>query len=157
MLWVLCYGTRRTVEEIDELTIRHDAKTRASNKGGPEGGGEFSSPMRQMLLAGDKYGGIFAFLGGSLLFVLAAASSSNAVLVERSVAAGLWLFLLGRVLFLRGSRTALCGAFFRTSWRCDVLTGEWRETVPHWARGIGFYKRGTAPQGGQRLSLKKVL
>eukprot|EP00931_Biecheleriopsis_adriatica_P030803 TRINITY_DN18111_c0_g1_i1.p1 TRINITY_DN18111_c0_g1~~TRINITY_DN18111_c0_g1_i1.p1 ORF type:complete len:366 (+),score=27.75 TRINITY_DN18111_c0_g1_i1:29-1099(+) len=147
VLWILCFSTRRTVEEIDKLTLWREPTW--AEELGPRGdtGG---SPFRSMLIAGEKYGGILAFLIGSLLFIFGAASSSS-IHIQRSFTLGYVLFLLGRVLFLQSSQTELCDALFRTSWRCDVTSGKWRKTRAHWARGIGFYKRGATPAGGQLL------
>lgn len=66
------------------------------------------SPRLESLPAALFWGSL-AFLVGSLLFLADAFGAGSAV----STNVGLWVFLLGRALFVRGSQTACCDACFR--------------------------------------------
>lgn len=134
VLWVLCMDKRRTLDEVERLTRqeRDDEKKLL-------GGNPIPNKMRSMMLAGLEHSGLPAFLVGSAFFAFAAAASNAPLASRAAVTAGLALFLLGRVLFVRGSQTELCDLFFRTRWRFNVKTSKWKECVPHWAHGIGYY------------------
>ena len=95
--------------------------------------------LQPMLLAGVEHGGLPAFLVGSMLFAFSAATGS-AELAKTSSEVGLGLFLLGRVLFLEASQTDLCDVLFRTNWRFNMLTQQWKQADPHWAFAIGYGK-----------------